>query len=56
MSQEASAASHGPLTGIRVIDFTSIYSGPIGTSILIPAALPVYSLAGNATILRTTIP
>lgn len=34
MSEEVSAASHGPLTGIRVIDFTSIYSGPIGTSIL----------------------
>jgi crotonobetainyl-CoA:carnitine CoA-transferase CaiB-like acyl-CoA transferase len=24
----------GPLAGVRVIDFTSIYSGPIGTSIL----------------------
>ena len=34
MSEGNSAASHGPLRGIRVVDFTSIYSGPIGTSIL----------------------
>ena len=26
--------SQGPLSGVRVIDFTSIYSGPIGTAIL----------------------
>lgn len=31
-------------------------SAPAGTSILIPAALPAYTLTGNATILRTTIP
>lgn len=31
-------------------------SAPAGTSILIPAALPAYTLAGNATVLRTTIP
>jgi mannose-6-phosphate isomerase len=29
---------------------------PAGTSILIPAALPAYTLAGEATVLRTTIP
>ena len=29
---------------------------PAGTSILIPAALPGYTLDGNATVLRTTIP
>jgi crotonobetainyl-CoA:carnitine CoA-transferase CaiB-like acyl-CoA transferase len=34
MSEETSDAGQGPLAGIRVIDFTSIYSGPIGTSIL----------------------
>ena len=27
-----------------------------GESVLIPAALPAYSLNGNATVLRTTIP
>jgi len=31
-------------------------SAPAGTSILIPAALPAYTLTGDATILRTTIP
>lgn len=29
---------------------------PAGTSILVPAALPAYTLMGNATVLRTTIP
>jgi mannose-6-phosphate isomerase len=29
---------------------------PSGTSVLIPAALPAYTLSGNATVLRTTIP
>ena len=29
---------------------------PIGTSILVPASLPAYTLAGRATVLRTTIP
>ncbi len=29
---------------------------PAGTSALIPAALPAYTLTGNATVLRTTIP
>lgn len=33
-AQRAENTSQGPLTGIRVIDFTSIYSGPIGTAIL----------------------
>lgn len=32
--ENISATGQGPLTGIRIIDFTSIYSGPIGTSIL----------------------
>lgn len=31
-------------------------SAPAGTSILVPAALPAYTLSSNATILRTTIP
>ncbi|MEN8253972.1 MAG: type I phosphomannose isomerase catalytic subunit [Verrucomicrobiota bacterium] len=31
-------------------------SAPAGTSVLVPAALPAYTLAGNATVLRTTIP
>lgn len=31
-------------------------TAPAGTSILVPAALPAYTLIGNATILRTTIP
>ena len=31
-------------------------TAPAGTSILIPAALPAYTLDGKATILRTTIP
>ena len=31
-------------------------SAPVGTSILVPAALPAYTLEGNATVLRTTIP
>ncbi|MDH3981631.1 MAG: class I mannose-6-phosphate isomerase [Kiritimatiellaceae bacterium] len=31
-------------------------SAPLGTSVLIPAALPAYTLAGNATVLRTTLP
>ncbi|WP_168442025.1 type I phosphomannose isomerase catalytic subunit [Pontiella desulfatans] len=31
-------------------------AAPAGTSILIPAALPAYTLDGNATVLRTTIP
>ncbi len=31
-------------------------SAPAGTSILIPAALPAYTLGGTATVLRTTIP
>jgi len=30
-------------------------SAPAGTSVLVPAALPTYTLAGNATVLRTTI-
>jgi len=29
---------------------------PAGTSVLIPAAMPTYTLSGNATILRTSIP
>ena len=29
---------------------------PAGTSVLIPAAMPSYTLSGNATVLRTTIP
>lgn len=29
---------------------------PAGTSILVPAALPAYTLDGNATVLRTTMP
>ena len=31
-------------------------SAPAGTSILVPAALPAYTLEGHATVLRTTIP
>lgn len=31
-------------------------SAPAGTSILVPAALPTYTLDGDATVLRTTIP
>ncbi|MEA2069612.1 MAG: type I phosphomannose isomerase catalytic subunit, partial [Verrucomicrobiota bacterium] len=31
-------------------------SAPVGTSVLVPAALPAYTLSGNATVLRTTIP
>ena len=31
-------------------------TAPAGTSILIPAALPAYTLGGDATVLRTTIP
>ena len=31
-------------------------SAPAGTSVLVPAALPAYTLSGNATVLRTTIP
>ena len=31
-------------------------TAPAGTSILVPAILPVYTLAGSATVLRTTIP
>ena len=31
-------------------------SAPAGTSILVPAALPAYTLDGNATVLRTTVP
>ena len=31
-------------------------TAPAGTSILVPAALPSYTLVGNATILRTTLP
>ncbi len=31
-------------------------AAPAGTSILVPAALPAYTLAGNATVLRTTVP
>ena len=31
-------------------------SAPAGTSILVPAALPSYTLIGNAVVLRTTIP
>ncbi|MEE9368002.1 MAG: type I phosphomannose isomerase catalytic subunit [Pontiella sp.] len=31
-------------------------TAPAGTSILVPAALPIYTLEGNATVLRTTIP
>jgi len=31
-------------------------SAPAGTSVLVPAALPAYTLAGNATVLRTMIP
>ena len=33
-----------------------ILTAPAGTSILVPAALPAYTLEGNTTILRTTIP
>ncbi len=29
---------------------------PAGTSVLVPAALPAYTLAGHATVLRTTVP
>ncbi len=32
------------------------FAAPAGTSILVPAALPAYTLSGNATVLRTTIP
>ena len=31
-------------------------TAPAGTSVLVPAALPAYTLAGHATVLRTTIP
>ena len=31
---EFQSAPTGPLAGVRIIDFTSIYSGPIGTAIL----------------------
>lgn len=31
-------------------------AAPAGTSVLIPAALPAYTLTGEATVLRTTIP
>ena len=31
-------------------------TAPAGTSVLVPAALPAYTLAGKATVLRTTIP
>lgn len=31
-------------------------TAPAGTSVLIPAAMPSYTLSGNATVLRTTIP
>lgn len=30
----SSASTRGPLAGVRIIDFTAIYSGPIATSIL----------------------
>ncbi len=33
-----------------------ILTAPAGTSILVPAALSAYTLTGNATVLRTTIP
>jgi mannose-6-phosphate isomerase len=33
-----------------------ILTAPAGTSILVPADLPAYTLEGNATVLRTTIP
>ena len=32
------------------------FIAPAGTSILVPAALPAYTLDGNTTVLRTTIP
>jgi mannose-6-phosphate isomerase len=35
---------------------TKNLSAPAGTSILVPAALPAYTLDGTATVLRTTIP
>jgi mannose-6-phosphate isomerase len=31
-------------------------TAPAGTSVLVPAALPAYTLAGSATVLRTTVP
>ena len=34
MPADQSANASGPLAGVRVIDFTSIYSGPIATAIL----------------------
>jgi mannose-6-phosphate isomerase len=34
----------------------SALAAPAGTSVLIPAALPGYTLTGDATVLRTTIP
>ncbi|HSR87948.1 MAG TPA: type I phosphomannose isomerase catalytic subunit, partial [Pontiella sp.] len=33
-----------------------VLTAPAGTSILVPAALPAYSLSGNAAMLRTTVP
>jgi mannose-6-phosphate isomerase len=43
--------------GEAIISWTDdSLTAPAGTSVLVPAALPAYTLEGHATVLRTTIP